>query len=178
MGRFGRRTPHFAGRALLAFAATWLLATAVGAEGPGAPGKRRGPPPIERVLERHAERLGLDDDTRARIRELSSEGRDAGRAHREALRALRDELRELLSQDAPKESEVFAKADEIGRAETALQKERLRTMLAIRALLTPEQRSELVKIHDEMRGERRGRGRRGERPEPSREPDEGNGEGQ
>jgi Spy/CpxP family protein refolding chaperone len=48
---------------------------------------------------------------------------------------------------------VMEKAEAIGGAETALQKERLRTMLAIRALLTPEQRRELVRIHEEFRAE-------------------------
>ena len=50
---------------------------------------------------------------------------------------------------------MLAKADEIGRAETALKKERLRTMLAIRALLTSEQRRELVRIHEEFRARRK-----------------------
>ncbi len=44
-------------------------------------------------------------------------------------------------------------AERIGAAKTELKKERLRTMLSIRALLTPEQRRELVRIHEEMRAE-------------------------
>ncbi len=61
---------------------------------------------------------------------------------------------------------AFETADAIGAAETALQKERLRTMLAVRALLTSDQRRELVKIHEEFRArhpEVDGRGRWRER---------------
>jgi Spy/CpxP family protein refolding chaperone len=42
-------------------------------------------------------------------------------------------------------------ADQIGAAETALDKHRLATLLQIRNLLTPEQRRELVRIHEEHR---------------------------
>jgi Spy/CpxP family protein refolding chaperone len=58
-------------------------------------------------------------------------------------------------------------AEKIGALETDLQKQRLHTMLRIRALLTPEQRDELVKIHEE----RRGRHRRGMPEEPVDSPD-------
>ena len=164
-------------RGAAAFAA--LLAGLVAAAapsracGPGAPGRRdrpHGPPPIERILERHAERLGLDDTTRARIDELARQGRDASEAQREALGALHREMRGLLSQDAPDEAAVLGKAEEIGRAETELQKQRLRTMLAIRALLTPEQRRELVRIHEEFRARRKAeRGDEGWRDRGERE---------
>ena len=108
-------------------------------------------PGIERMLEHNAERLHLDDATRERIRAFAEAGRAQSRPQREALGRLHDEMHALLSADAPELDAVLAKADEIGRAETELQKQRLRTMLAIRALLTPEQRSELVKIHEEFR---------------------------
>ena len=105
------------------------------------------------MLERHAERLQLDDATRERIRALAEAGRERARPQREALRQLRDEMHALLSRGRARADAVMAQAEAIGRAETALQKERLRTMLAIRALLTPEQRRELVRIHEEFRAQ-------------------------
>ena len=42
-------------------------------------------------------------------------------------------------------------ADRIGAVETELKKQRLRTMLEVRALLSPEQRQKLVKIFEERR---------------------------
>jgi Spy/CpxP family protein refolding chaperone len=151
----------------------FALPLAATADGPPGPPGRRGPPPFERILERHAERLGLDDATRAKIREVADAGRDARNAQQKQLHALRDELRALLSVDAPVESEVLAKAEEIGRVETGLEKERLRSMLAIRALLTPAQRSELVEIHRERRERRRGEGDREGTRRPWRERDLG-----
>ena len=112
-------------------------------------------PGIERMLEHHAERLHLDDATREQIRALAEASRRQTQPQRDALHRLDDELHALLSADAPELDAVLEKADEIGRAETALKKERLRTMLSIRALLTSEQRRELVRIHEEFRAERR-----------------------
>jgi len=112
-----------------------------------------GGPVFERLLERNAERLHLDDATRAKIRALAEAGREKSKPSREALDRLHEEMHALLTADVPEESAVLAKADAIGQAETALHKERLRTMLAIRALLTPEQRRELVRLHEEFRAE-------------------------
>jgi Spy/CpxP family protein refolding chaperone len=120
----------------------------------------RGPPPFEDVLERHADRLGLDEATRAKVRAVAEAARPEGDRLREDLHAAHGEMRALLGQDAPDEAAVLAQAERIGAAETALQKQRLRTMLEIRALLTPEQRAELVKIHEERKGHWKGRGGR------------------
>lgn len=129
-------------------------AGAARAEGPRWGG--HGPPPMERVLERHAERLGLDDETRERIGAISDETHAAAEPLLEQLHELREQLHEALSAETPEESQVMSLADRIGAAETEARKLRLRSMLRIRALLSPAQREELVKIHEEMR-ERRGR---------------------
>ena len=121
---------------------------------PGGRGHRPGPPPFEDVLERHAGRLGLDEATRSRIRAVVDGSRDEKRRLEDEARKLRGELRTLLEADAPRLDDVLAKADAVGAAETALHKQRLRILLGIRALLTPEQRAELVKIHGEMRRNR------------------------
>jgi Spy/CpxP family protein refolding chaperone len=123
------------------------LSVALCAGGP----ERHEPPAIERIFERHADRLHLDDATREKIRALAADGREASQPQRDALRDLHDQLHALLSNDAPDADAVMAKAEEIGRAETELKKQRLRTMLAIRALLSTDQRRELVRIHEEFR---------------------------
>jgi Spy/CpxP family protein refolding chaperone len=128
--------------------------------GPGGPRGPGHPPPLEHVLERHADRLGLDAETRAEIDRLVSAARPESDALRDQLRALQDEMRALLSRDVPDEEAVMTQAERIGDVETAMQKKQLRSMLRIRALLTPEQRAELVRIHEERelggRHERRG----------------------
>ncbi len=80
----------------------------------------------------------------------------------------------LLSQDDPDEAAVMQQAETIGKVETEMHKHRLSTLLAVRALLTPEQRAELTRIREEMRGEGRGRGgwRRGPGPPPGFGPGE------
>jgi Spy/CpxP family protein refolding chaperone len=141
----------------LALALAWGLAAAAAARPPGGGPRHHGPPPIDRALERHADRLGLDDAARARIRELAEAGRAEQAELRDSLSARHEEMRALLDQDAPDEQAVLGQAERIGELETALQKERLRTMLKIRALLTPAQRAELVTIHQEMRERHRER---------------------
>ena len=136
-----------------------LLAAASGAPPAGAGehahGRKHRRPPLDALLEKHAERLGLDTETLGRIQAIA----DASRPEHERLagevHALRLEMRTLLGADAPDRDAAMRLADRIGAAETALDKHRLLTLLEIRALLTPEQREELVRIHDERRRERR-----------------------
>ena len=106
------------------------------------------------MLEHHAERLGLDEATRAGIRTLAEASRPETEALEEQVHALREEMRGLLDQEQPDVDAVMRQADRIGAAEIELDKHRLRTLLAIRALLTPEQRRELVRIHEERMRER------------------------
>lgn len=120
------------------------------------PGEPRGsaPPPFEALLERHADRLGLGEQTRSEIRTIAVAARGEARALEKRLHDLHGELRALLDQDAPDLEAALAQAERIGSAETDLHKLRLRTMLRIRELLTPEQRRELVRIHEERRSRR------------------------
>jgi Spy/CpxP family protein refolding chaperone len=143
-----------------------ILPAAALAERPGGPpsrGGRGGMPSFDRVLDRHAERLGLDDATRARIRAIADARRDEGERLAERVRALHGEMHALLDQDAPDTDAVMRQAEAIGAAETEMHKQRLATLLEIRALLTPEQRRELVRIFEERKSER-GRGGRGPGP--------------
>ena len=128
-----------------------LLALASGAPSAQAGERHHKRPPLDELLERHAERLGLDDGTLARIREVESASRPEHERLADALHALRREMHDKLGEDAPDREAVMALADRIGAAETELDKHRLSTLLEIRALLTPEQRQELVKIFDERR---------------------------
>ena len=135
------------------FAALLLLVVAAPAVAGGPHHKK---PPLDAILERHAERLGLDAETLARIRATADASRPEHERLEEQLHALRREMHQLLSVDAPDPDAVMQLADRIGAAETELDKHRLATLLEIRTLLTPEQRRELVRIHEERRRERHG----------------------
>ena len=80
-------------------------------------------------------------------------------------------MRKLLDQEAPDLNGILRQADRIGAIETELNKLRLRTMLRIRGLLTPEQRQELVRIHEERRRERGHGDPPGPPPPPGPAPD-------
>jgi hypothetical protein len=57
-------------------------------------------------------------------------------------------MRALLSQEGPNEAAVMQQADAIGALELAARKQRLQVMLRIRALLTPAQRQELIRLQE------------------------------
>ena len=110
-----------------------------------------GAPPIDGLLEHHADELGLDAGTRERIHGLAEQAREASQPLEEELRELHDGMRALLGQNSPSPMEVMKQAERIGSTETAMHKSRLATMLEIRALLTPEQRAKLVQIFEARR---------------------------
>jgi Spy/CpxP family protein refolding chaperone len=116
--------------------------------------KRRGPL-AGQWIEEHVERLGLDAKTLTAIRAIADASRKQEEASQEALRKAYDTMRELLSQETPDEATVMRQADVIGTLEMAKRKNRLRTLLHIRALLTPEQRQELIRIHEERHARRK-----------------------
>jgi Spy/CpxP family protein refolding chaperone len=133
-----------------------LLAGASAAQPPGGPpfgehGKGGGP---ERFLDMHADELGLDDETREAIRTIVDASHERADELHGELRDLHQEMRDLLSEDAPDEAAVMRHADAIGKVETEMHKHRLSTLLKIRALLTPEQREELMQAREERREER------------------------
>ena len=143
---------------LLALARTLLALILMGVSG-SAYAQRPEPPPPGGLVERHAERLGLRGESLERVQQSI---RTSGERHRvisEELREARSTLRELLSRPSPDAARVLEQAEVLGRIETRLEKNRLEAILEIRALLTPAQRDELVRILDERRAPgRRGRG--------------------
>jgi hypothetical protein len=64
-------------------------------------------------------------------------------------------MRTLLSQEVPNAAAVMQQADAIGALELAILKQRLQVMLRIRALLTPAQRQELMRLQETWQARRR-----------------------
>lgn len=118
-------------------------------------------------LEKMVESLGLDEKSTAEVKKIL----DASKAKREDLFAkmhdAHERMRTLLEQEQPNEASVMAQADEIGALETEGRKQRLHTMLAVRALLTPEQRVKLMEKLREERPGRRGAWKHGKAPQNS-----------
>lgn len=130
---------------LLAVAA--LAAAPVEARPPGKDARR-----MVRKLEENATRLGLSAARLAEIRAVVDAEAPAADALDVQLRAAHEQMRELLSTPRPDEAAVMRQAEAIGRLETALMQQRLRTLLHIRPLLTDTQLAELKRIRQERIG--------------------------
>jgi len=149
-----------AGRAALrAAVALPLLLFAVAAfarppHGPGGPDEH-GP---ERFIERYADELGLAPETRAAIEKISEESRARSRELRRESAGDWEAFRALLEQPMPDPDEVIGRAEAMNDNRFAAKKNRLEAMLAIRALLTEEQRAKLVEIRKSDPRKHHGRG--------------------
>ena len=119
--------------------------------GPHGPGPHWRRPPFDAVLEREAGRLGLDDAALSRIRAVADAARPESERLAEALHTEQRRLHDLLAADSPDRDAALVQVERAGAARTALEKQRIATMLEIRKLLTPEQRAELVKIFRERK---------------------------
>lgn len=133
-----------------------LLGIALQVDGAGAqpPAGRHGPHALAHAsfLERYADRLSLDEDTRATIRGVVNVTRSSTERRRVERKALFGRMEEMLAADQPDEPEVLLLVDQLGKLDLADHKDRMVAMLAIRSVLTPEQRAELLEIRKEPRG--------------------------
>ena len=129
-----------------------VLLTALTAPGIGRAGAERPPRDAsarpDRFITEYAERLGLDQETLAAIRTIVEASRAHGETLRTELQQAYVQMRALLSQEVPDEAAVMRQADAIGALELAARKQRLQVMLRIRALLTPAQRQELIRLQE------------------------------
>lgn len=101
------------------------------------------PPPPKERLKRLIQTLDLDAPTAAAVTKIVETAEPEHRELRRQLWEAHRRMRTLLQQDTPDEAAIMAQAEAIGALRTAVRKLRLRTMLQIRALLTPEQRQRL-----------------------------------
>lgn len=108
-------------------------------------------------IEKYAERLEIDETTRGTIRRIVEEARTRGQEIRASLDQARAEMRNLLTQDSPDDTAVMRQTEKIGALRVERRKNRLRAMLQIRALLTPQQRQALTALREQERPYRRRR---------------------
>jgi len=126
----------------------------------------------EARLEKDLASLGLSPAQDEKIRAILAQAKAARDPRREEMRAEFQKMHELLESDSPDEAAVLAQADKIGALKNEQHKAMLRTLLAIRAELTPEQRTELKAKMREHGPGRWFRGRHHGGP-PEATPDEG-----
>lgn len=93
--------------------------------------------------------VGINAEQEAKIRQLSKEFEDASRVRDERVKNLMGEIFELSLQPAPDEATVLAKQDEMNKVQAEKATERVKLLLAIRNVLTAEQKQRLVTIIEE-----------------------------
>lgn len=134
-----------------------LVSVTVGiatAQNPGS-GKGKGP---DFRLGRMAAHLELTDQQQASIKALKEDGRSEGIQVKKELARLKNQMEGEMLKDVPSEKTVLSLNEKMGALKTELKATRLKTRLAVRELLTPEQRDKMLT----MRGNGRGREGRGE----------------
>lgn len=94
--------------------------------------------PLKR-LESRLDGLGLPQETLDSARALLDKAREDSRSIRGQIRDARDQMQELMRAEKPDVDAVLAQADTVGSLETSAKKARLKTILELRAILTPEQ---------------------------------------
>jgi Spy/CpxP family protein refolding chaperone len=148
------------------FLATLAAALAIPGVGVAQPAARHYPPgrPEARLIERHAEELGLDEKTAAAVKKLADESREEDAKALETTRQAWTRMRELLEQDLPDEAVLLEQGAAISRASSEMQKRRLQTTVRVRALLTPEQRAKFMELRKQARPPRPGGPREADEP--------------
>ncbi len=117
------------------------------------------------------EKLGLTAEQVTKINQQTSEFRKTSIRTRADLEVKRVELADLMKAENPDRTAIDRKLDEIGAARVAQTKAQLHYRLAMREVLTPEQKTKLRQMREErhkrgFQGRPAGapRGPRGERP--------------
>jgi Spy/CpxP family protein refolding chaperone len=154
----------------LLFLAIFATALAIPGLGLAQPAAGRYAPgrPEARLIERHAEELGLDEETVAAVKKLADESREEDQKAFEETGKLWARMGELLDQELPDEAALLEQAAAISRAWGEGHKRRLQTTLRVRSLLTPEQRAKFMELRKKVRQPRPGGPRQAEKPQPER----------
>lgn len=118
------------------------------ATGPGARLRMHGMAGRERL----ARALGLTDEQRAKMREAHERQMRRSIAERADLKIAKLDLRKLVRADHPDQHAIEAQVDKIAGMRAELQKQRLATMIEIRAMLTADQRARLREMRDVRSG--------------------------
>jgi Spy/CpxP family protein refolding chaperone len=134
------------------------------AQGPGDKGCRgdRGEGGPQMRIERMAKHLDLNEEQVAAITEIQTKGRAAILELRKDMMRLQNEKRGEMLKDDPSEKKVLDLTRKIGELKTTMQTNRAGNRLAVRKLLTPAQRDQMLMM-GEHRGGRGGHGGRGGR---------------
>ena len=108
-----------------------------GRPGPGSPGA---------ALEQSLKRLDLKPEQKEKVQAILAANKKEREELQTQIQQAFKELRGMLDQTSPDEAAILRQADKIGGLRTQQQKAMLRTLLKVRAELTPEQRLRLTAL--------------------------------
>ena len=119
--------------------------------------------PIVRMVSNPAvaEKLGLSDEQKAKLKELTGDNQSNREAQKKVREATMKQL-ELMKAETLDEAAVMAAIDEVFELRKAMAKDQAKLAIAIRAILTPEQiakgQEELKNFGPDRRPRRNGQG--------------------
>lgn len=97
------------------------------------------------------QQIGVTADQAAKIRQQESDFQKAEIRNRADLQIKRMDLNDLLSAEKPDRAAVDAKVQEIGAAQTVIEKSTIDNSLTMRDALTPAQRQKLQQLMAQQR---------------------------
>lgn len=114
-------------------------------------GPHHGPKGPGHALIKVVKELDLSTEQETQIRAILEEAREERRAERDGRKAEMDVFKAEILSDTPNVKKLHRMVDENAAERTARMHDRIDDMLAISAILTPEQRVEAGERLDEMR---------------------------
>ncbi len=125
---------------------------------PGQPGMGPMGEPGERLL-RMADQLGLSDAQRSQIQSIFAEAKTANEPLWQEMEAAREQMQTLMSSGAS-EAQLQAQHSQMQALHQQMSDRHFATMMAVREVLTPEQRAKLQEMHGQRGSMGRGPGNR------------------
>jgi Spy/CpxP family protein refolding chaperone len=107
-----------------------------------------------RLLDRYADDLGLDEETRAAIEAIADSSRNRGEKLEQQKEAAREALKSFLDEELPNQEAVMRQVEALGAIDVELKKQFFQALIDIRKQLTPEQREQLLALERSRRSQR------------------------
>ncbi|MCW6036081.1 Spy/CpxP family protein refolding chaperone [Spirulina subsalsa FACHB-351] len=107
------------------------------------------------------ETLNLDENQRQQMRAIHERNSTQMNQSRQTLQAAHQRMRELMGSSSASEQELRAQHNEIQRLQQEMGNLRFQSMLEMRNILTPEQRSQMNEMHQQRRMNRDSNSRMG-----------------
>ncbi len=105
-------------------------------------------------MKKKATEIGLSEEGVAKIDAAIEAGKVEDKKLREESMAAIDALNEVLAQNLPSEKELMAASDKVGKNASKSRVLKMKSVIEMRSLLTPEQLEKFMKIRQKMTARR------------------------